>query len=74
MSGRRIELLVLLCAAVAIAVVILVTLHVLDQRGDPNADAGIEGRQEVGTPADELRGSGGPPLPARGSHPVPSPG
>jgi hypothetical protein len=72
MSGRRIELLVLLCAAVAIAVVILVTLHVLDQRGDPNA--GVEGRQEVGTPADELRGSGGPPLPDRGSHPVPSPG
>lgn len=74
MSKRRTELVVLLGAAIAIAVVILVTLYVLDRRADPNADADIDGRTEIGTPIDKLRESGGPPLPDRGSHPVPSPG
>jgi hypothetical protein len=75
MSRRRSEVIVLVGAAVAIAVVILVTLYVLDRHADPSASsAGVNGHQEIGTPADEFRESGSPPRPDRGSHPVPSPG
>jgi hypothetical protein len=72
MSRRRSEVVVLVGAAVAIAVVILVTLYVLDRHADPSA--GVKGHQQIGTSADEFRESGSPPRPDRGSHPVPSPG